>query len=209
MFTSNLLRKKSTTSTDVKIMNTDVMKAINKFAKSLWFRIIKKPRQNQFMIIRLLDGTIQEGNGFSLDEKDIIAWYYYNLAKYQPYSIFKLGTSDDEKKRRLSPYVSRLNNNPCIHGTYTIEECLKEHPFFSARPEIYKADKNLQKRARAYKLLLIRYPYQIIMNESLLNSYIILDQQTGKLLGKEGWHTWTENTVREYLNKLEQVEIIQ
>lgn len=209
-----LLKNKKNTSAvsvtnELKDMNSDLWKRINQFAKTLWLRIIKKPRQNKFLIVRLSDGKIQLGKGFTLDDYYILCWYYYLLSIYQPYRIFRLSMSDEGKIKLMTPYINYLNNNPFVKGHCKVEDCLQQVPYSKARPEIYKVNKYLQRRARLQKLLLIKYPYQVIQNKDLFNSYIILDRNTGELLGKEGWHTWHEADVEDYLDKLESGEIVR
>lgn len=55
-----------------KARDKDMLKLATKALKAKGFRVVKKPRYNQFLIIDLKIGTIYQGRGYSLTLDDLI-----------------------------------------------------------------------------------------------------------------------------------------
>ncbi len=196
-----LLNRKTSLSNIDRTTNEDKLKRATKVLKGYGFRVIKKPRYNNFALIDLKVGKVREGRGYSLELNDLIdLMLYYNL-KYRGW----------RKKEQLQFHIKKLNNNPRLHGEYAEGSCDDgDSSGYIAvqKGEVYKTDKRLLQRAKAFKLSIIRYPYHIIWHDNLYDSYIIFNKKTGTLIGKEGWTTWNRVSVEDYLDKLERGEIM-
>lgn len=201
MFTYNLLR--NTPEDEVareKRKRQDALKEATKELKAQGFRVIKKPRHNQFVLLDLKCGKIYEGRGYTLELNDLIDLKLYYGYKYRFF-----------RKERVQIIAKKLQNNPRLCGEYSELTCADSNSegYSVWQGEIRKPDKRLEKRAKTFNLLVFCYPYRIFLANSLYNAYIIFDRKTGELLGKEGWHTWTKEDVEQYLDKLESGEIVR
>ena len=198
MYKSNLLKNKSTMPANEKARQQDELKRATNGLKDRGFRVIKKPRYNQFVLLDLKRGKIHEGRGYSLNLRDLTDMMLYYYYKYTA-----------PRQERVQTQVEKLQKNPRLCGEYAEGPCDDSHyrGYNIERGEIRKVDNRLEKRAKAFNLIVICYPYHIYCTDYLHDAYIVFDRKTGELLGTEGWKTWTKHDVEQYLDKLEKGEI--
>lgn len=170
-------------------MDKNVLALMRQRAKEYNLLLIKKPRHDKFMLFNYRNGTLRDGEGFSLNEDDVKNILRYYTLKFRNPNYIKVGNgcrklNRDEEIKYLDLICNRLNQNECIRGHYSREE--NDSPF-ETKSHKNTADIKLRKRARACNLLLIRYPYQPIMDPEIDNRYTLINLKKGKSYIKKGY----------------------
>jgi len=167
-------------------MDKDRLDFLKDAAKMYGFLLIKQPRVDRFALFSYRDGLLQEGEGFSLEESDVVdllRYYDYKYPQIVPGKLFgprPVRRTQAEKVARLEKAIEKLNSNVKIKGSYSKKIGNREPDGWYPERRKNKDNKYLKKRARLFKLLIIRNPYP-----TEIERYVVFDLSTGKIFNSE------------------------